>query len=126
MDMAALFGDISAGLSAQFGGPYHAGEIPGVAVPGHYDDDENWIPGTEGDPIPCMVQVDNATEAMRQAEGFADQDRRMLVLSSTAITSITTDDRINITEGPFVGNWLIASVARDPFAAYWELRGRRA
>lgn len=123
--MAALFGSISAGLSQAFGGPYHAGEIPGVAVAGHYDDDGNWIPGTAGEPIPCMVQVDQATEAMRQADGYTDQDRRMLVLAQ-GVPSITTDDRINITGGPFVGEWMIASVVRDPFAAYWELRGRRA
>lgn len=126
MDMSALFGSISAGLSQQFGGPYWAGQILGQGTPGHIDDDGNYVPGSAGTAIDCMVQVDQATEAMRQTAGFTDEDRRMLVLASPTITSITTDNRINITDGPFVGEWLIASVARDPFAAYWELRGRRA
>ena len=64
--------------------------------------------------------------AMREAEGFVEEDRRILVLSNTLEGGISTADRIQINEGPYEGLWMIGSAARDPAAIGYELRARRA
>lgn len=124
MDMAALFADISVGLSGQFGGPYHAATLIAQGPPTTNAGGE--ITGTSATTErSCMAMVDNATEAMRAEDGYTDEDRRILVLAS-GISGISTDETLTITAGQFAGEWLIGSVARDPFDAYFEIRGRRA
>lgn len=118
------FAQIAAAFSDTFG----AGYWPAVA---------RW-PGTPvmaggsivtpGTPVekPCRAQVDNVTEAMRQAQSYTDGDVRILVLAATLDGALDTDARLEITDGPHVGEWLVAGVQRDPAAIYWECRGRRA
>lgn len=68
---------------------------------------------------PVKAQIDAATQAMREAQGYTDTDQRILVLAS-GIGEITTDDEITV-DGR---RWSVASVAADPAQAYFDLRGR--
>lgn len=76
---------------------------------------------------PCRAQVDNQTEAMRQAEGASETDRRILVLSKGLAVAVDTDCEILINEGPYQGaRFACSAIGRDPCGAYHEMRGRRA
>ena len=128
MDMAAAFADIGLAFNAAFGGPFHNAQIIRQGAL-EYDDGGSIIPGT-GSPTlrPCKAQVDAATEAMRAQEGFAEKDRRIIVLAATLDGNVRTSDTIEILDGPaeFVGVWAIEFVGMDTAAAGWELRGRKA
>lgn len=67
------------------------------------------------------ASLDLANERMRAAEGYTDQDVRILMLAYGA-SEPTSDDEITV-KGQ---RWSIASVATDPATAAWEMRGRRA
>lgn len=125
LDLGATFAAKAAAISAQFGGPYHAALIVDYAAP-VYDDGGSIVTAGARQTRACQAQVDAATQAMRAVDGFTEADMRILVLADGLAGSITTDSRVEITAGPHVGNWLVASVARDPLGIYWELRGRRA
>ncbi|MEJ7933496.1 hypothetical protein WG907_04390 [Sphingobium sp. AN558] len=126
MDMAAAFADIGLAFSAAFGGPFWPAQI---ITQGEleYDDGGSIIPGT-GEPVrrDCMAQVDAVSEAMRLQEGFAEKDRRIIVLAATLEGGVTTADKIEILEGPFAAIWSIEFVGMDTVAAGRELRGRAA
>lgn len=124
MDMAGAFAEIGQAFSSAFGAPFWAAEIitqPEIV----YDAGGSIVPGDD-EPTrwPCRAQVDAATEAMRAAEGFTEQTRRIIVLAATLDGIISTDDSIEILEGPFAGVWMIDSVSRDTAAAGFELAGR--
>lgn len=70
---------------------------------------------------PCRAQVDSATEAMRASAGFADTDRRILVLTDTLAIEPDTDCEITV-RGQRFG---IASVVADPAFSHWDMRGTR-
>ncbi|TKD50218.1 hypothetical protein [Sphingomonas baiyangensis] len=109
-------------LSARYGGPYHAATAswPGTPVM-----DAGGSIVTPGTPVTsdCSAQVDAATEAMRQAEGYAEGDARILVLG---LEALDTDARLTIAAGPHAGTWTLQSVELDPIAVGWVCRGRRA
>jgi hypothetical protein len=125
MTVQQAFADIALNFSAIFGAGFWDVHVIGKGTP-VYDDGGSIV--TPGTPVirSCSAQVDAATEAMRLADGFTEADRRILVLSATLDGEITTDERIQILDGPFAGTWGIESVTRDPAAIYWELRGRRS
>lgn len=125
MSVQQAFADIALNFSAIFGAGFWDAHVIGKGSP-VYDDGGSIV--TPGMPVirSCSAQVDAATEAMRLAEGFTDQDRRILVLAATIEGDITTAEQIQLLEGPFAGTWAIESVDRDPAAIYFELRGRRA
>ena len=122
MSVAEAFADIALGISAATGAGFHAAKAkwPGTPV----------MAGgsivTPGTPVSkdCSVQVDAATEAMRLAEGYQDRDMRLLVLAATLDGDLDTSATINVLAGPHAGEWMIASVDRDPCGVYWECRGR--
>lgn len=124
--IAEAFSEIALGVSAVFGGPYFPAKVldPGVA---QYDTGGSIIPGT-GAPTerPCMCQVDVADWVMRQAEGFVDGDARFLILSATLTGALGTSARVQVTEGPNAGIWMVSAIDRDPGGAYWQGRGREA
>ncbi len=124
MSMAAAFADIALGFSAATGVGFHdaAAKWPGTPVM-----DEGGSITTPGTPVTktCSAQVDAVTEAMRQAEGYTDQDVRILVLAATLDGVLDTDATIDVLEGPHAGEWMIASCDRDPAGIYFECRGRR-
>ena len=125
LNLASIYATKAMAISAQLGGPYHSARIVDFAQPVFDSGGSIVTPGARQERA-CMAQVDAATQAMRAAEGFTESDMRIMVLASGLFGEITTDSRVEIIEGPHVGNWLVASVSRDPLGIYWELRGRRA
>lgn len=123
MDMAALFANISVGLSAQYGGPYHAGRVVTQTAPVMDDGGSIITPGT---PVyrSCQVQVDAADEAMRGSDGYAIGDRKFLILASTLAGTLDSDAEVEVTAGPFVGSWQVSEIGRDGFVSHWTGRGR--
>jgi hypothetical protein len=106
-------------------GPYVAGKVIDQTEQTFDDGGSIADPGVvvERD---CMVQVDLATEAMRQADGYADGDARFLILSTTLTGALDTDATVQVLAGPLAGTWLVSAIERDPFGVYWQGRGRRA
>ncbi|MET3710409.1 hypothetical protein ABIC65_001089 [Sphingomonas trueperi] len=123
-DIAAAFAQIMVAASGALGAGYWpaVARWPGTPVM------ENGSIVTPGTPIAldCMAQVDAATEAMRGEASYTDGDVRILVLADTLAGTLDTAARIEITEGPHVGTFMIATCQRDPAAIYWDCRGRRA
>jgi hypothetical protein len=126
--LAAAFASIAAAVSSAYGGPYFPGKVHTVSDT-TYDDGGSIL--TPGQPVvrPCLVQVDAATEAMRQSAGFTDTDVRLLVIGLAG--DLNTDATVEVLPGPtvpadHVGLWSIQSVGRDPLGCYRECRGRRA
>jgi hypothetical protein len=126
MDLAATFSGVALAISAQFGGPYWPAQVIDQAADDF--DDGGSIPAGVGDPITrdCMSQIDAATEAMRQADGYAEGDVRFLILSATLMGSVGTDATVEVLDGPHAGAWLVSAIERDPMAIYYQGRGRRA
>jgi hypothetical protein len=125
MDVAAMFADIAQGISQAFGGPYVDGIV--IDQTGAVFDDGGSIatPGTATERT-CQVQVDSVTEAMRQAEGYAEGDARFLILADTLDGSLNSDAAVEVLCGPNAGSWLVSAIERDPCGVYWQGRGRRA
>jgi hypothetical protein len=125
MDLAATFAGIATRISGTFNGPYFAAKV--IDQTGQEFDDGGSIvdAGTvvERD---CMAQVDIATEAMRQADGYAEGDARFLILSATLTGGLDSDATVEVVTGPNAGTWLVSAIDRDPFGIYWNGRGRRA
>ncbi|GAA4827448.1 hypothetical protein GCM10023232_27190 [Sphingosinicella ginsenosidimutans] len=123
-DFPQAFADIATAFSAAGLGAFHDAEArwPGTPV---MDDGGSIV--TPGTPVvkTCQVQVDQATEAMRASEGFADGDMRMLVLAATLDGALDTAATIEVLAGPHQGTWMVAAVSRDPCGVYFECRGRR-
>lgn len=114
-DIAALFGEV-------FGSFYLDGQIITALTEPQYDD-EGTITDYDGRaPVACKVQIDSASYAMRQAEGFVEGDVRLLVLRSGVSIELSTDQQIR-TQGK---TWLIQSVDTDPAASHWICRARSA
>jgi len=75
----------------------------------------------------AKLQVDAMTEAMRREAGSSEQDRRIIILSTSTNAPIDTDCEILCDEGPYSGvRFQVASIDRDPCGAYWQIRGVRA
>lgn len=126
IDLAAAFSDIAIGISAEFGGPYVLARVIDQAADDL--DDGGSIPDNPADPTmrDCMVQVDLATEAMRQSEGYAEGEARFLILVNTLSGSLSTDATVEVLAGENAGSWLVSSIERDSMSIYWQGRGRRA
>ena len=120
----AAFADIGVAFSQAFGGPFHPARTIEQTDP-VYDDGGTIIEPGGVEHRECSVQIDVATQAMRQAEGFVDTDVRFIVLAATLEGTLGTEARIEITEGPFAGVWSVSSLERDPVAAGWVGTGRK-
>ncbi|MFK4871663.1 hypothetical protein [Novosphingobium sp. ZW T3_23] len=119
------FADIGLAFSQVLGGPYHPARTIEQTDP-VYDDGGSIITPGGVTHRACSVQIDVATQAMREAEGYVDTDVRFIVLAATLTGSLGTEARIEITEGPFAGIWSVSSLERDPVAAGWVGTGRKA
>jgi hypothetical protein len=126
IDAPAMFAGLAQGISAMFGGPFVAARVIDQAAVAL--DDGGSIPDNPADPTfrTCQLQVDSVTDAMRQADGYAEGDVRVLILSATLAGSLDTDATVEVLAGPYTGSWLVSSITRDPAAVYYEGRGRRA
>lgn len=125
MSLAEAFGDIGLAFSQQFGGPFFNARTIEQVAPVVDDGGSIVAPGSVNHRS-CSVQIDSATQAMRDAAGFVDTDMRFIVLASTLIGSLNTEARIEVLEGPHAGIWSVELIERDPVAAGWVGRGRRA
>ncbi|MBH0112714.1 hypothetical protein I5E68_07085 [Novosphingobium sp. YJ-S2-02] len=121
----AAFAQIGLAFGEAFGGIFWDARVI-TNTPAEYDDGGSIIAPGGVEHRPCKAQVDAATQTMRQAEGFTEKDRRIIVLAGTLEGEISTEERIEFLEGPFEGVWMIEAVARDTGAAGFELRGRKA
>lgn len=115
---------LNGGISAIFGAALSGLYLPATLhKPGAYetDDEGNILPGAETD-APCRAQIDAATYAMRQSEGYSEGDVRIIVLAAGLTAPITTDHQITVSGK----RWMIASAEQDAAASHWVLRGRVA
>lgn len=127
---ADRFASIANAVSARYGGPFHAGVLhwPGEPV---YDDGGSIIePGMPVE-IPCRVQIDSVTEAMRAEAGFTDKDVRVIVLASGLSRPVDSDATVEVLPGAnvpalHVGRWSIQSETQDVLGCAYDGRGRRA
>jgi hypothetical protein len=117
--MGLLDGDIAAAFAAVFGGVYLDGSL---YRPKTYADDGmggGSAPGfAPGEPV--KVQIDAASFAMRQAEGYVEGDVRILMLAH-GVAAPDTD--CEIAAGGT--RYMIETVGTDPAGSYFELRGRK-
>lgn len=119
--MSLLDGGIAAIFGAAFGGLYLSGTLHrGLGEP-IYDLEGNITGYGGGADVAVKLQVDAVTYSMRQAEGYAEGDVRIIVLSS-GIPAITTDHEITAR----AIKYKIASVDVDPAASHYICRGRPA
>lgn len=118
----AAFASIAAGFSERFGGPFVEATAwwPGTPVK-----DSGGSIVTPGTPVSLSVkaQFDAPTLAMRQAEGFMEQDARVLVLAFDG--TLDADAQIRVASGVNAGNWSLVTVTRDPAGVGYECRARR-
>jgi hypothetical protein len=118
-----IFSKLATGFSEAFGGPFIDATAvwPGTPV---YDDGGSIV--TSGTPVerPCRCQFDDATQAMRQTEGFLQTDVRILILSASIDTPINTEATIVVDTGPRAGSWSLLSARLDPVGIGWECQGR--
>jgi len=123
--LPAAFASLAQTMSAALGAPFYPAQVVTQTDP-IYDDGGSIL--TPGGVLrrDCTVQIDAATEAMRQSQGFADGDVRFIILAATLAGALDTDARVEIAGGPFAGAWLVSSLERDPAGIGWVGRGRRA
>jgi hypothetical protein len=118
--VSLLDGQLAAAFAGVFGGVYLEGQLYRSVA---YSDD-----GTGGDPggdgfapaAAVKVQVDAASFAMQNADGYVEGDVRILMLAHGVATP-STDDEI----GAGGARYMIESVGTDPAGSYYELRGRK-
>lgn len=126
LNLPSAFLAVAAKVGSLAGAPFYDGAIGSEETPGHYDDDGNWVPGEAATERPCKVQIDVATEAMRQTDGFVDGDVRFIILAASVTGSINTDAIVKIAAGDRAGTWMVSSLELDPARIGWVGRGRRA
>jgi hypothetical protein len=120
--MGLLDGGIAAAFAGVFGGVYLDAQLYRPAGSG----DDGMGGGEEGgfaDPEAVKVQVDVATDAMRDADGYVDTDVRILMLAH-GVDRPTTDCQIAVTGYP--RRFGIRTVGSDPAQSYWDIHGRLA
>lgn len=120
--MGLLNGGIEAVFGSAFGAFYLDGILHRDGTDPQYDDEGNITGYGGGADIACKAQIDGATYDMRQAEGYADGDMRIIVLSAGLGVAVTTDFQVTVSGK----RWMIQSVERDAAASHWILRGRAA
>lgn len=147
--MGLLDGGIASIFNAAFSALYldatlHAGTGEPV-----YGDGGEIVAYIGGGDQPIKVQIDSASEAMRRAEGFAEGDVRLIVLTTYgqatapvealhsddptlsdgatysqapygSVVAITSDQEITV-QGV---RYSIQTVERDPALSHWICRGR--
>jgi hypothetical protein len=118
--MGLLDGGIAATFAAVFGAVYLDGSL---YRPSAWADDGQGGGTDNGFATPeaVKVQIDQATQAMRAAEGYVDGDVRILMLAHSVAAP---DTDCEVAAGG--ARYMVQSVATDPAGSYYELRARRA
>lgn len=125
MSIVGLMADIARNVSATVGAGYWPGMLRWAGAATYDDGGSIASPGTP-ESHGCWVQVDSATERMRQADGYRDTDMRLLILADDLERDPDTDAAAEVLDGPHAGSWRLLSVTRDPGGCYFEAAGRRA
>lgn len=120
--MGLLDGGIEAMFGGVFGALYLNGTLHRDTTTPIYDTEGNITGYGGGGDIACKAQVDAATYAMRQAEGYSEGDMRIIILSAGLGVEVTTDMQVSVSGK----RWMIASVDRDAANSHWICRGRKA
>lgn len=125
MSLAEAFGDIGLAFSQVLDGPYHSAQTIEQVAP-IYDDGGSIVTPGGVNHRSCSVQIDSAIQRIRESGSFVDTDMTFIVLASTLTGSLNTEARIEVLDGPHAGIWSVELIERDPVAAGWVGRGRRA
>jgi hypothetical protein len=120
--MGLLDGGIASLFGSVFGAIYLDGALHRDGTTPIYDSEGNITSYVDEADIPCKAQVDAATWAMRQSDGFAEGDMMIIVLAAGLGVEISTDMQISVAGK----RWSIQSAAQDAAASHWILRGRAA
>lgn len=117
--MSLLDGQLAAAFAGVFGAVYLDASLYRAV---EFSDD-GMGGGSDGDFAPAeavKVQIDQASQAMRAAEGYVEGDVRILMLAH-GVPAPDTDAEV----GAGGIRYMIESVATDPAGSYYELRGRK-
>lgn len=71
------------------------------------------------EPFAVKVQIDECTEAMREQQGYSDEDVRLIMLCADMTGERPKNGDLIITDG---GQWKIGSVHEDPAHTYFDIR----
>ena len=120
----AAFASIAQAFSAAYGGPFYSGFVnhPGTPI---FDNGGSIATPGVATSRPCQVQADAVTDAMRRDANYQDKDIRLFVLCASLEGVLDTDCTVRISDGPHAGEWMVATVNRDPVAVGWECLGRK-
>lgn len=122
--MGLLDGGAAAILNGVFASIYLDGFLIKALEGGYEDEGGSWVePADPVPPIPIKVQTDGVTEAMRVADGYTDDDVRLIVLTGGLSGPITTDDKIIDGRGD---TWSVSMPSLDACGSHWEIRGQKA
>lgn len=111
--MGLLDGGLQAVMGAAFGGIYPAGTLYRATR----TDALNGDVGLTFAAVPCRVQIEAVTEAMRLAPGYTEQSVRLRVLQAGVGNTPTTADEI----AAGGTRWAISQVGSDTASTYWEM-----
>jgi len=125
VSIADAFAGIAVAFSTAGLGPYFASVAHWPGVPVTDDGGSITTPGTPIE-LPCMAQVDSATQSMRAEAGYVGTDVALLVLCATLDGALDTNATVEVTAGPNAGSYSVQSVSKDPMGSHWLCRGRAA
>ena len=117
-------GLMDGGIASIFGAALSGLYLPAILhKPGEYatDNEGNILPAV-GTDVPCRAQMDGATYAMRQSEGYSEGDVRIIILSARLGVEVTTDCQISVSGT----RWMVQSAELDAASSHWVCRGRAA
>lgn len=118
------FARIAVGFAEQFGGPFVDAIAWWAGTPVKDDGGSIITPGTPVT-LACKAQFDAPTISMRAAEGFEENDARILVLAATLAGTLDASARIVVASGANAGTWSLLTAVRDPAGVGYECRGRK-
>lgn len=123
-DLPSIFLSIANKVTSAMGAPFFDGLILDES-PAVFDDGGSIIaPGTPTQRS-CRVQIDAATDYMRAALGYTEQDVVFVVLARSFTGELDTDARIQITSGPRAGLWTVSEISRDPAGIGYSGKARK-
>jgi hypothetical protein len=118
--VSLLDGQLAETFAAVFGAVYLDGSLY-RAIEGA-DDGMGGGSGSGFAPAePVKIQIDSASFAMQQADGYVEGDVRILMLAH-GVAAPDTDAQI----AGGGARYMVESVAIDAAGSYYELRGRKA
>jgi hypothetical protein len=118
------FAQIATAFAGQYGAPFIEGVAVWAGVP-TMDSGGSIAAPAGNSSYPCQVQFDAPTQAMRQADGFLENDARLLVLSASIERRLDTLAKVTVASGMNAGTWALLSCVGDPAGIGYECRGRR-